>query len=395
MSSFLARGNYIDDELSSGRRNEMNEKLQAAIAKSEDIDSRSEDSLVNPTTISVIPRESGHKLDIEFGGRRVAVTHERMLRAVSGHAEVPFAYLEKLLNRDPELAARNLESGFRERVSDTLVRIYTDSSGEETLRGIRTETYLPISSTLVLRRVDELFGNDGGVSIEHVALDQFGMRVTGRTKRDGTETVGSLFPGFAVGNDETGGMALEASIRLFRLACTNGLVLPAGEGFGYRKVHAGKSSQQEIVERLFGVGTFDFGNQLKNAMPRIDRALKCKVDFNSFAHGVRRRGMVTSDELGQWVDAYDHEVSEGVGRPMEALQNTLWGSVNGLTRTARDTRDYGRAAVLERTAGALLSLSDRQVETMASLGRAYIHEVQTAGGKRAENLRLALSTGLN
>lgn len=177
--------------------------------------------------------------------------------------------------------------------------------------------------------------------------------------------------GFVLSNSEVGAGALSIQHMLYRLVCTNGLIV----GTSLRHIHLGS----RITGDEDGIAFRD------ETVAADDRALMMKVQdaVSSAVDDVRFRQLAT-----QFAEA---ATGERIARPVEAMRvlapsaglteeesgNVLqhlvaggdlsqFGLVNAVTRASQDVESYDRATEMEELGGKILAYSDRDWRALAA-----------------------------
>ena len=166
------------------------------------------------------------------------------------------------------------------------------------------------------------------------------------TQKDPMKLDGGLFPAIFIDSSDVGRSALRIMFGIFRVACTNGLIIPAI----CTKIH-----QRHIginKEDLLGIVAESIKNipvMMDNAQELIWYAAEKKIN------------MVTPDDLGiiakelkDLASVSEEESSQIIRIVREKYWTSQWGLVNGITEFAQ-SKTLERRIELEEAAGKLLA----------------------------------------
>jgi hypothetical protein len=182
--------------------------------------------------------------ELKFKGSNDSMPIEKTAHIqLATNAKIPFSYYERLLSKDPDVLAVNvnrwLETGNRDKMIRTL---------DGNVRAVLSARYKIIDNDLIANTVlDTLSTELGGTAeIKSSAITPGHMYIKiVSPKMEGEVRKGDAVQfGFSVSNSETGFGMVKITPLLYRLVCTNGLVIsdPNYRGEDVRKRHIGRKN---------------------------------------------------------------------------------------------------------------------------------------------------------
>ena len=359
-------------------------KVEEMIETARGIEKCCSDVIINSEEIEAVQVSETDRLSLGLKlrrGRVLTVKKDFILGRIASQSRVPNQYLERMIEDDPELAIRCVTSGFQHNLTgggeerEMKVRIYSPAGEPEILRGLVSSRYMPMSSAEILEVFAELYPLDT-MEIGKSSIDEYDLLLQSRSVKDLTKSgeveVGDIFPGFSLTNNEISLGAFEAIARLYRLACSNGMVVSvSGMGGANRKIHLGDEEEgSRFIRQYLGEQLHLMNTQMEYGIPLIQTATKTKCDINQLYYGLRKKENIKTDQLAEMFVGWEHE--KGLGK-------NVWGAVNGITRMARDTKSIVESHRFEKLAGELIQKDEKQIKGLEALGRSYLDDMQRKG----------------
>lgn len=290
-----------------------NTEIARLMAKTELIERDHKDYKVKLENLIITP-----SLDIQLGSDKYHIS-EYALSQLCGKIGVPVTYIKKCAESGKLDLARNNLLRWMDSPKSLMVRTYGNS-----VRGILSDRYSILDNRELLNNlVDTVDLNKFSVKGAYLDTDRLHMRLVSKDKIDidGED----LFAGIQVDNSDIGKSSLNIKYLIYKQVCTNGLVLPRGEGVLFRQKHIGISNQ-EFKESL---------SRSLDILPDLIAKTKDLVDIN-------RSIKLTQDELDVALDKIKKEtnLSEDNIEVMKELTTTRygmnnWGLVNSITEIAQ------------------------------------------------------------
>ena len=308
-----------------------------------------------------------------FGLRDTAHIH---LAEVTG---IDRRYALRLRREAPSLLADNVNHWLRRSpAKPRLVR----ALGSD-IRALASPRYATLDNDALLSALEPVL-HDLSMTVESCQLDEEGLTLKMVTpKLQGEVKLHDVVQsGLLVRNSEVKAGSLSVQPLIFRLVCTNGLVLGGANGQAASRRHIGRDLrpykdytgpvlpnherdvwEQEIWNRLQGqiqdvLNAESFGNILTrlSATTRLQSTLEPEVILQRLEN--LGDGYKLGPEVQSQVIAHLHA---------DGYQGTLYDVINGITRTAQDLSSYAASTNLEILGGRLASLSVSQWERLTSL----------------------------
>ena len=170
--------------------------------------------------------------------------------------------------------------------------------------------------------------------------------------------------GIVISNSEVGCGSVRVEPMIFRLVCTNGMILPSA----LRRHHIGKAGEGEWNEgdayEVFSDATRKLDD--KAFWAKVNDVTMSALDSIRFRENLAKLAQTTAIDTGK-----PQEAVEIVGATFGLLEQeqetvlthlakggdlSLWGLANAVTRSAEDMESYDRAIELERIGGQVIEL---------------------------------------
>lgn len=302
----------------------------------------------------------------EMGDAESFSTTPLFHRQLGSALGIPAKYYDLMKDVKPELLANNVNAWLGERSNNYMIRAMGD-----TARAILSERYRRRDNLEIANAVLPLF-TGGGYHVESCEVTEHRMYIKIINRRLEMEvTKGDVVQaGVVISNSEVGLGAVSVQPLVYRLACTNGMVVC---DMGQRKNHVGR--QNQLME--------DFSLYSDETMEAEDKAflLKLKdvtlaaIEENRFSMVVDRlratTGMkITGDiqkvvELSSSSFGLSNDEQNSVLRYLiEGGDLSLYGLSNAVTRTSQDIESYDRATELEGIGWKMAAMKDAEWEGM-------------------------------
>lgn len=299
-------------------------------------------------------REDGHTFELNH------LTIDRQMtfgttvlfhRQVASALGIPAKYYDLMQSQKPELLAENVNAWFADRTSSYMVRSMDYGSGQ-VARALLSERYRRIDNMEIATSVLPLFaGNDQyevmscEVTENRLYLKVVNHRLEMEVRKDDIVQAGVM-----ISNSEVGLGAVSIQPLVYRLVCTNGMVV---NDMGERRHHVGR--QAKAVEDSFTLYSDEtmeaedkaFLLKLRDTtMAAIDEARFAQVVGRlqeSMAVPITGKVQLTSQSYGINADE-----QEGILKYLiEGGDLSLYGLSNAVTRASQDVASYDRATALE------------------------------------------------
>jgi hypothetical protein len=162
---------------------------------------------------------------------------------VAERLEIPAKYYARMESETPRLLTENVNTWLREKPKEVFIRGLGDS-----VRAFLSERYRVIDHLDMLYcALNELQAHEAEIEDCYLSETEMNLKVKSHSLRDFVRHREDLIiGGLLLTNSETGHHALRVEPRMFRVKCTNGMVI---EEFLTRQVHLGNGEDQfdEVV----------------------------------------------------------------------------------------------------------------------------------------------------
>lgn len=299
---------------------------------------------------------NGHKCGIS------PLAHEQIGQRVG----IPKKYYDKMKEVSPGLLAQNVNYWFKHSPERRMVRTI-----DGMVRAFLSERYRPLDN---LDMAEAVLPSIAGMECQIISAELTDKRlyIKAVTKKLESEVrPGDIVQaGIVVSNSEVGCGSVKVEPLIYRLICSNGMIVP---DYSLKKYHVGREYGGEDVQEFYrdetreaddkafwmkvkdvvaGTLSQDIFARIVNKMREAaDR--KIQSDPVKVVELARERFGLTDDERGQ---VLRHLIVNG--------DLTAYGLSGAITRTSQDVMNYERATELERMGSEVITLPKREWEVM-------------------------------
>ena len=277
---------------------------------------------------------------------------------------IPAKYYDKMRAENPELLAYNVNSWFRE---DPKVRMVRTLDG--TARAFLSDRYRRIDNYEIAEVVLPMIARIPDATIESCEITDERMYLKVVNPRLTTEVVPGdvVQSGILITNSEVGLGSMTIQPLVYRLVCTNGMVVNDAKT---RKYHVGRGNQAAEDFTLYSDETLVADD--KALMLKIRDTMNAVVDQTQFERVVEmmrraKNAKITSNNIPAMVELagtdFGFTKQEGTGILDHLIRGgdlSLYGLANATTRFAQDVPSYDRSTALESVGYSILSMPARQ-----------------------------------
>ena len=302
-------------------------------------------------------REDGRTFEINHlttNQQEVFGTTSLFHRQVASALGIPAKYYDLMQAQKPELLAQNVNTWFVDKPSSYMVRSMDYGSGQ-VARALLSERYRRIDNMEIATAVLPLFaGNDQyEVMSCEVTENRLYLKVVNHCLEMEVSKGDIVQAGVMISNSEVGLGAVSIQPLVYRLVCTNGMVV---NDMGERRHHVGR--QAKAVEDSFALYSDE-------TMEAEDKAFLLKLRDTTMAAIESRFAQV----VGRLQDAMSVPISGKVQDVVQLTAQTyginsdeqegilkyliaggdlsMYGLSNAVTRVSQDVESYDRATTLE------------------------------------------------
>jgi hypothetical protein len=290
---------------------------------------------------------------------------------IANRLGVPKPYYDRMRSEAPDLLKSNIQHWFNHKPERRMVRVLDGNA-----RAFLSDRYRLLDNFDLAQAVLPIFGElgEGAIKIESCEITDARMYIKAVFPKIETEIKKGdvVQSGIVITNSEVGMGALKVEPMVFRLVCTNGLIVP---DYAQRRAHLGRGyDDTESAYELFRDETLmadDKAFWMK--VQDVVRASLKSVQFEKIVDTMRAasdrtisRSPVDVVELVS--DKYQLNKTEKDNVLLHLIQGgdlSQWGVVNAITRTAQDVESYDRSTDMERLGGQVLLMQPRDWDALA------------------------------
>lgn len=277
---------------------------------------------------------------------------------IAARLEIPQKYYDLMRSQEPSLLAENVNRWFHKKADKRMVRTM-----DNRVRAFLSSSYRPLDNfklvEAVLPKLHKLNATieSSEITERHLYIKAVFHQIEGKV------AVGDVVKmGLVVSNSEVGCGSLKVEPLIYRMVCSNGMIVADG---GIRKYHVGRRTEEDNAQEFF------------KAQTRIadDRAFWMKVKdtidatvnqghFQTILWQLQRakNQPVTIENPIKAVEAIankyrmtDQEQEGVINHLIKGGDMSTYGIVQAITRASQDRLDYERATEFERIGGEYLA----------------------------------------
>lgn len=318
-------------------------------------------------------REDGKALEINHpvgSGRETFGTTRLFHRQIGAALGIPAKYYDVMAAQKPELLAENVNAWLADKDSSYMIRTmdYGDGAGQ-VVRAFLSERYRRIDNLEVASAVLPLFAGQEQYEVVSCEVTENRLYLKIVNHRLETEVVPGDYvqAGVVISNSEVGLGAVSVQPLVYRLVCTNGMVV---NDMGERKNHVGRAAKAlEDSFRIYSDETIEAED--KAFLLKLRDVTTAAIDEARFAQVVGKlreaAGIPITGKMPAVVELTG--TAYGLNRDeQDGILNYLisggdlsrYGLCNAITRASQDAESYDRATALEGVGWQVASMSAEQ-----------------------------------
>ena len=282
-------------------------------------------------------------------------------RQIGTHLKIPAAYYDKMLEEYPELLAQNVNSWFTMTPQKRMVRTLDGNA-----RAFLSERYRRIDNAEIAEAVLPILAEMPDVRIESCEITESKMYLKAVNPRLTAEVVpGDIVQsGILITNSEVGMGSMSIQPLVYRLVCTNGMVVNDART---RKYHVGRGNEAAEDYTLYSSETLAADDRA--LLLKVRDTVRAVVDQTRFERVIEmmreaKEAKITSTDIPQMVELaaadYGLNKAEGSGVLDHLIRGgdlSLYGLSNAITRAAQDVESYDRSTEMESIGYTVLGMS--------------------------------------
>ena len=322
------------------------------------------DYLVDTRNIVMDTVGDGHMLTLRNPVKHlntVLNVNEIAHRQIGTTLGIPAKYYDKMREDNPELLSTNVNSWFNLNPQTRMVRTL-----DGTARAFLSEKYRRIDNFEIAEAVLPIIADIKGARIESCEVTDERMYIKVVNPRLQTEvTPGDIVQsGILITNSEVGMGSMAVQPLVYRLVCTNGMVV---NDAATRRYHVGRGNESAEDYSLYTNATLQASD--KALMMKVQDTVRAVVDQTRFEKVVgmmrhAREAKITTTDIPAMVELagtdYGLSQKESKGVLDHLIRDgefSLYGLVNAVTRAAQDVESYDRSTAMESIGYTMMGMS--------------------------------------
>lgn len=293
---------------------------------------------------------------------------------------IPKAYYEKMREQNPALLAENVNAWFNNEPKVRMVRtLTTDNSDSRYARAFLSDRYLRIDNADIFETVYPILEGIEGISFESQEVTDQRMYIKVVNKRITKEVKPGDYvqSGLLITNSEVGMGTVTIQPLLYRLVCTNGMVVNDFKSAATRRRHVGRRNIMGDDFVLYADDTLKADNRA--LMLKIRDTIQHSLDEVHFTNLIdmmhqATEQMITTEHIPEMVQLaasdFGYTKKEGEGILNHLIREgdlSLYGFSNAVTRYAQDVSSYDRSTELEAIGYNILTMPARKWQTLQAV----------------------------
>jgi hypothetical protein len=282
-------------------------------------------------------------------------------RQVGAALGIPAKYYDKMRSENPELLSANVNGWFQQTPSTRMVRTL-----DGTARAFLSDRYRRIDNYEIAEAVLPIIADIEDARIESCEVTDERMYIKVVNPRLQTEvTPGDIVQsGILITNSEVGMGSMSIQPLVYRLVCTNGMVI---NDAATRRYHIGRGNEASEDYTLYSNETLAADDRA--LMLKVKDTVKSVVEQSRFDRVIEmmraaKEARIVTTDIPQMIElaATDYGLSkkEGSGILDHLIRDgelSLYGLANAVTRAAQDVESYDRSTDLESIGYTILGMS--------------------------------------
>lgn len=303
--------------------------------------------------LDIIRENSGHTNIDRF------LLNDLAHRQVGTHLGIPAKYYDRMRTEYPDLLAANVNAWFQQQPVRRMVRTLDGNA-----RAFLSDRYRRIDNFEIATAVLPIIGEMKGARVESCELTDSRMYIKVVNPRLEAEVKeGDIVQaGIMISNSEVGHGAVSVQPLVFRLVCSNGMVV---NDLGQRRYHVGRQNSSEDYE-LFRDETLQADDRA--FMLKVQDTVRAAVDEAKFKQVVDKMREATEAKITgrvqEVVELSANKWSLSQAEADNVLQHliqgsdlSLFGLSSAVTRAAQDVESYERSTEMEALGWNILNVS--------------------------------------
>ena len=322
------------------------------------------DYMLDTRSIIMDSTENGQQITLQNPKQHMSIVlnvNDIAHRQIGSVLGIPAKYYDKMRTQNPELLADNVNAWFNHTPSTRMVRTL-----DGTARAFLSDRYRRIDNYEIAEAVLPIIADIPEARVESCEITDERMYIKVVNPRLETEVApGDLVQsGILITNSEVGMGSMAIQPLVYRLVCTNGMVV---NDAATRRYHIGRGNEAGEDYSLYSSDTLAVDDRA--LMLKVRDTVKAVVDQTRFEKVVQmmrvaREAKITTNDIPQMVELassdYGFTKKESSGILDHLIRDgefSLYGLANAVTRTAQDAESYDRSTAMESIGYSILGMS--------------------------------------
>ena len=325
------------------------------------------DSVVSLNSISL-----GRKNNVYINGDLYKTTdtfHTHLAQKLS----IPMIYYRKMMKESRELLSYNVNTWLGKaknqtqvllrshiKPSDNKYRFLSWHNTTKTARGLLSNRYKIMDNAELLTSLEDVLEQAQVLSAYHDG-EITNIKIRFPSLIDEIKQGDTVYGGLVLRNSELGFSSISVTSFIYRLVCTNGLMLPHTTAIN-KKYHIGKP----IKEISYGLPQdliADISNMVKD--------MEDKTSFRSTVENLKNATDVKLKKVKYKNMRRDYNTTQAEEKQIkekleESNDYTKYGLIQAITATAKDIKIIQRSIHLEKLGGIILNMNNEQWDNIAA-----------------------------
>ena len=300
--------------------------------------------------------EDGQTFEIgSMGKARQFGTTRLFHRQVASALGIPAKYYDLMQSRKPELLAQNVNAWFGDRENSYMIRTMDYGAGRMA-RALLSDRYRRIDNMEIASAVLPLFAGSDQYEVvsSEVTENRLYLKIVNRRLEMAVVPGDIVQAGVMSSNSEVGLGSVSVQPLVYRLVCTNGMVV---NDMGERKNHVGRAAK--AVDDSFHIYSDEtMEAEDKAFLLKLRDVTMAAIEESRFAQVVGRlkeaAGIPITGKVTEVVELTARAYGINSDEQDSVLQHLIaggdlsqYGLSNAITRASQDVESYDRATTLE------------------------------------------------
>jgi len=306
------------------------------------------DKKINSSQLEMVLFENQPRF--QFNGEESFSVTKPCHSQIADKLEIPLKYYHKMEDEAPELLTENVNTWLQKTEKDFFIRGLGDS-----VRAFLSDRYRVIDHLDVLYcSLNELQANEAEIEDCFLSDTEMNIKVKSQKLKDFIRhkddlIVGGLF----FTNSETGHKALRVEPRMFRVKCSNGMIV---EEFVTREIHLGNAD--ELYDEMIYLSLRKSIQELFSRFGEITQSLRVATEIKIKSAQKVINNVVENYRLSE---VQKENILMAFGAEPEYDK---YGIANAITLAAKKEESWEKSIELERVGGNLIALPIEEFKSL-------------------------------